>query len=909
MNKKALVGAFAVVVAAIAVWFFVLRGHGTPAKPVDSAGSGSAGVAEKSDGPKKDAPEAKGHRGAALRWQLDEDREGPLRLEGQVVDASGDGVKGAKVTLDSVPSRTATTEDDGSFSFDKLIGRTYDLVAESSDMVGGPVEVKLSDKSDPVVIHLAAGASVNVTVVDEKDVPLKGATVRHGDHVATTDDKGVALVKPVRPGWVDVVASKDGYAPTPGYATVGASGTTGEIRVILRKGFAVSGIVLDDKGAPLAKVKVRPRGDAWFGATGESDSQAVSDDKGKFEIKALASGAHTLEANDGDHAPAQSAPFVITDKAVTGISITMKPGAVVAGTVSTTDGKPAPFAVVRIAEKSQRAWGGGARQVSCDDKGAFEMRGLAQHAVQVRAENDLAASKIVDVDLEKTPEKKDVALVLDVSGTISGIVVDETGKPVPEVQVNAFPDLLGGGKTEGLALGGFSSTTTDGGGGFSVHGLPDGPYKVWAVRENRGGFGEWGQHGISAKTGDKSLKITLPANGELKGKIVLDGSPTPPTPAYVVIAESPATPIDKDGTFDLKDTDSGSFDITFRGPGFSTLVQRDVKIDPGKTTDMGTITVFRGRKLTGKVVDNTGAPVAGAKVKVGDMLFSSENQDAQLDTVEEAYGVRSAITDADGAFSIIGVSKKGSTAAAEHPDRGRSAPISLPAGTDDLPPVTLALRGFGSIAGKVTMQGKPVGGATVSQTIKGSQGFQMTVAQTADDGSFVMAKVPEGEIVLQAMQAKMMAMKATTQNTTVVAGKQTNVTIDIPVGTITLTVNIVAKPNNQVDAAQVFLFSGTVAFATGKELNDGFGQGGAQGMKFWLGKGMNMPEFDELVAGTYSACVIPITGSLSDPKMQQRIQENVSTLAVYCQTINVAPSPNTQSATASVPAMTPLPGD
>ncbi|HEY4178481.1 MAG TPA: carboxypeptidase-like regulatory domain-containing protein [Kofleriaceae bacterium] len=907
MNKKALAGAIAAVVAVIAVWFLVLRGHGKGATTTElPAPTDTRAAVAPSKG---DAKDTKGPRGAAPRWELDEDREGPLRLEGQVVDASGDGVKGAKVYLDSVPGRTATTEDDGSFSFDKLIGRTYSVAAESTDMVGGPVEVKLTAKSDPVVLHLTAGASVNVTVVDDHDAPLKGATVRHGEHVATTDDKGVAMVKPVRPGWVDVVASKDGYAPTPGFATIGASGTAGDIRIVLHKGYAVSGIVLDDKGAPIAKAKVRPRSDNWFGGGAGESSQVITDDKGKFEIKALAAGAHTLEATDGDHAPAQSSPFVVSDKPITGITITMKPGAVLAGTVSTTDGKPAPFAVVRVAGKSQRGWSSGARQVSCDDKGAFEMRGLARAAVEVRAENDVSASKIVDVDLEKTPEKKDVALVLDVSGTITGIVVDEVGKPIPEVQVNAFPDLLGGARTEGLALAGFTTTTTDGGGGFSVHGLPAGPYKLWAVRENRGGFGEWGQHGVSAKTGDTAVKITLPANGELKGKIVLDGSPTPPTPAYVVVAEMPATPIDKDGTFDLKDVDSGSFDVTFRGPGFATLVQRDVKIDPGKTTDMGTVTLFRGRKFTGKVVDNTGAPVAGAKVKVGDMLFSSENQDAQMDGVQEAYGVRSAITDADGAFSIIGVSKKGSTAAAEHTDRGRSAPISLPAGNDDIPPITLALRGFGSIAGKVTMQGKPVAGATVSQTIKGSTGFAMTVAQTADDGSFAMTKVPEGEIVLQAMQAKMMAMKATTQNVTVVAGTQSNVTIDIPVGTITLTVNIVAKPNNEVDAAQVFLFNGTMAFKSGKELNDGFGQGGAQGMKFWLGKGLAMPEFDELVPGTYSACVIPITGSFSDPKLQQRIQENVGTLAVYCQTITVAPSPNTQTATVSVPAMTPLPGD
>lgn len=805
--------------------------------------------------------------------------------------------------------RTATTEDDGTFSFDKLTGRTYDLSAESGDMIGGPVAYKLTEKSDPVVIRLSAGAAVTVSVVDEKDAPIKGATVRQNEHVATTDDKGVATVKPVGQGWVQVWASADGYAATPAFTTIGSGGTAATVKITLRKGSAVSGIVVDEKGQPIANAKVHPARESWFGNSNDTSLHVVSDAKGKFEIAALATGAHTLEAIDGVHAPGQSSPFVVGDKPVTNVTITLKPGAVLAGKVVDTAGKPTPFAMVRVAGKLERAWGGGApRQASCDEKGEFRLTGLAQKPVQVRAESDTSASKIVDVDLEKKPETTDLVLTLDVSGAISGTVVDEAGQPVAEVEVNAFPDILGGGKTESLALAGFASTSTGGGGEFTIHGLPDGQYKLWAARSNRGG-GEWGQHGVAAKTGDTNVKITLPANGGLKGKLVLDGSPTPPTPAYIAMGQQPGTAIDKDGAFALKDIESGTFDVTFRGPGFSTLVKRDVKIEPNKTTDLGTITVFRGRKLTGKVVDSSGAPIAGAKVRVGEMLFSSENADDQFDSVAESYGTRSAITDQEGAFTINGVPKKGSTAIAEHAERGRSVSISLPAGNDDLPPVTFTLKAFGSIAGKVTSQGKPLGGVTVTQSLKGGQGLVFTASETAEDGSFTMSKVPEGEIVLQAMQQKMMSMKATTKNVTVVAGKQSQVTIDIPVGTITLTVNVVPKPNNQVDSAQVFLFNGTVTFKSAKEINDGFTQGGAQGMKFWLGKGMTMPEFDELVAGAYSACVIPITGSLSDPKLQQRIQENMGTLGVYCKSVNVQPSPNTQSMSVEVPAMNPLPGD
>ena len=167
--------------------------------------------------------------------------------------------------------------------------------------------------------------------------------------------------------------------------------------------------------------------------------------------------------------------------------------------------------------------------------------------------------------------------------------------------------------------------------------------------------------------------------------------------------------------------------------------------------------------------------------------------------------------------------------------------------------------------------------------------------------------MPEGVHVLQAMQQEMMSMKAATANVTVFVGKESKVTIDIPVGTISLTITVKPLPNNKVDAAQVFLFNGIVAPANGKQLTDGFFQGGAQGMKFWLGGTMPQPKFDELVPGEYSVCIIPITGSLQDPTFMQRIQENVANLKVYCKPTKLAAAPNEQSVTSEVPAMTPFP--
>jgi hypothetical protein len=141
----------------------------------------------------------------------------------------------------------------------------------------------------------------------------------------------------------------------------------------------------------------------------------------------------------------------------------------------------------------------------------------------------------------------------------------------------------------------------------------------------------------------------------------------------------------------------------------------------------------------------------------------------------------------------------------------------------------------------------------------------------------------------------------------VVAGQQTSANIDIPVGTITLTVQVQAVPGNEVDAAQVFLFAGPVTATNASQLTESFLQGSVKGMKVWFGAGKPMPAFDALVAGAYTACTVPITGNMSDPTFMQRMQENMQLLKVYCQPVQVQPSPTAQTFVAQVPAMVPLP--
>jgi hypothetical protein len=351
----------------------------------------------------------------------------------------------------------------------------------------------------------------------------------------------------------------------------------------------------------------------------------------------------------------------------------------------------------------------------------------------------------------------------------------------------------------------------------------------------------------------------------------------------------------------------GKYDVHVQGPEFAPFIQHDVEIKPGKQTDLGTLTLVRGRKLTGRVVDAKGAAVPGAKVKSGDMLYSVQGGEDRMENWEEMAGGRTALTDQDGRFTLIGLAQKATNVIAEHPVRGRSNALEIAAGADDPAPITLALRGFGSVSGKVTSQGKPVGGANITDSPKGG-GAQLRMVQSNEDGTFTLTNISEGTHVVSAMQQSDfgMSMKSTSVTVNVQAGKDTKVTIDIPVGTIALTVQVKAQSGQKVDAAQVFLFRGAIAVRNAKELTEGFLGGGVQGMKFWFGEGKPLPEFEELAAGDYSVCTIPITGDLNDRQLQARIQEHMDALKVYCKTVKLAASPQKQTVVHEVPAMTPF---
>ena len=117
---------------------------------------------------------------------------------------------------------------------------------------------------------------------------------------------------------------------------------------------------------------------------------------------------------------------------------------------------------------------------------------------------------------------------------------------------------------------------------------------------------------------------------------------------------------------------------------------------------------------------------------------------------------------------------------------------------------------------------------------------------------------------------------------------------------------VVGKAGAKIDAAQIFVFAGTVAAKNGAELVDVYAKASGASMQFyWFGTAF--PKFPQLRAGAHSICTMPIAGDMMDQEASAKVNAHAGELDVYCQVHEIAATPKQQTFTHTVPPMKPLP--
>jgi len=764
MNRKtaAIVG---IVVLGIAVIFFVTRGGKSTKKDQVTKTKGKTKVV------KRRAQQAKGlqdDQSQQTQVLQDDDPAGTMRLEGLVLGPHNQPVAGAEVIVSSTPQRKTKSGKDGSFFFEKLMAKRYRLVAKSKEGVAGPVTARLNDKSDPVTLRLRPAAKIEVTVVTGLDEKVSGATVElrglFGEQQQTGSD-GIATFEGVPSGRYQLVANATGYAKSFNRVWLGSGAGLHRRRVSLIKGAPVSGVVVSKSGAPVKEAMVTYRAASRWGRGANARLDGVTTDKdGKFTFKAMPPGSFRFVARHSTYAPGSS-DLIVLDGATSrdNVQIKVDQGGAISGVVIDAGGEAVPWARVRVGRVGRGRWGR-TRQASTDEQGKFEITGLVREASNIIALHDTANSAMTEVDLEKQQTVKNMTLSLKVDGVIAGTVVDSEGEPIEGAQVTAFP------KTEGrmgmrkafrsMRMRGMARELTDAGGRFELRGLEPGKYTVDATRAGSAAGGFWGRMrrrfrggrggsagpddtGKIANTGDKTVKITLQANGGVKGKISFSTGGGNPTIYTVGVSRRARTPFtNKDGSFELGDLPPGEYTLRITGPDFNQKRVDQIKISPNKITNAGTIQVDKGRSVSGKVTTSDGKPVPGATVMAGRFLMGDGS------STRARRGAKQNTTDENGEFHIRGLSGQDVSVVAEHPTLGRTPPYKLPAGDQSAKGIQLQLQTPAALEGTIfDSTDKPVKSAMVMARST-TNSASVSVVRAGADGKYRFDKLAEGSYTI-----------------------------------------------------------------------------------------------------------------------------------------------------------------
>jgi hypothetical protein len=586
---------------------------------------------------------------------------GSLRLEGQVVDGDKRAVAGARVTIRG--GGVVESEADGSFGFDGLAEGRYDVIAERGDRYAEEQNVQLDDTSEPVTLTLVRGPTLVVHVVDHHHRPIAGATVEIGSRKFVTGSDGAARIRGV--------ASDDEYArvSAPGHTGVHDRVVTSddpadtiEWTAVLDPAADVTGVIVDQIGArvPGGYVELELAGG------GRSDS-VTADETGAWRLANIGAGAYVARGSSNLHIATADLPVAHDGAhATTGIVVRVQLGGEIAGLVVDSTGRP-------VGDVQVSAAGGGGD--TTDASGRFTVRGLAPGMYTVAASTETLGAARQEVTLVRG-QRAELTFVL-VPSNIAGVVVDPRGEPVEDAKVIASSD----------ALGSYHITHSDASGRFHLGGLLPGHYQVIARRPGS----EVDGPPVEVTTTDRGIELVVSDPAAITGRVVLDGAPV--TYFGVAVGDGPdggwgqPVPVrEPDGRFRLFDAPPATQAVVLIGPGFARRVVTGVHVIPGATIDLGDVVVTRGRHLRGRVVDPSGAGVAGATVRVTSSGFSTRETRLRAILRGELW----AATDATGSFDLAGLPEvlDGFEIEATHPGHGAFGPRPLAAGATD---VTLVL--------------------------------------------------------------------------------------------------------------------------------------------------------------------------------------------------------------------------
>jgi protocatechuate 3,4-dioxygenase beta subunit len=385
------------------------------------------------------------------------------RIEGVVVTkADGKPVPGAELMARpderGLPLRPEpiVSAVDGTFSIGGLAAGGYSVqlmpVAEGiAEWVGVPAHVTLEagQTGGDVKIEVSKGGLVEVLIKNDDNERIAGAQVNIRDpqsnqwHGSKTDPNGVARIR-LAPGDYELASAyKEGYTRAGDRESFAIEdGETKQFEWTLSGLPSITGVVYDDAGTPLEGVEVKIMPGGGGRATPTSDAE------GKFKVSWDPSNwsSDTVRCLVARHKERNLAVAQIVGESDSTAELKLRPGATLTGEVVDPNGRGIAGAGLRIMLRVAN-WGsslGRDRDVKTDTEGKFEVSAIPpDQRYNVTALAQGYGQREIDLEEARvTGDRVDVGrFELAVANlSVTGLVVDAEGEPVPNADVHCYGD-------------------------------------------------------------------------------------------------------------------------------------------------------------------------------------------------------------------------------------------------------------------------------------------------------------------------------------------------------------------------------------------------------------------------------------------------------------------------------------
>ena len=318
------------------------------------------------------------------------------RVAGTVRDAEGNAVPGATVRALGHPA-SVTSDPSGAYALVGLGAAVTTLVASAE----GFAEARVPLAADATVLDfvLTRAAPVSGTVLDPEGKPVVKAFVSCDDRPSFGAHSGEdgSFTLPAGAAGCNASAVHPQWGPAPSVRLYGDRANT----LRMEKGGAISGRVVDDRGAAVSSFSIGI--EAFFPAGDPSTpgpsvrTRKVEDRGGAFLLENLVAGKYVLTASAPGHPPVKSESIAVEAGRTTHhVTITLSAGASLVGRVVESESK-APIAGAKVTlDAAAFAGVSEVPSVTTGSDGAFTLAGVPRSALfSVRVEHPEYNSRVV----------------------------------------------------------------------------------------------------------------------------------------------------------------------------------------------------------------------------------------------------------------------------------------------------------------------------------------------------------------------------------------------------------------------------------------------------------------------------------------------------------------------------------